>query len=187
MNRHPPNLRRAAACLLLIAGACLCTTPVWHGTVQASSALRARRTWEAFRREGNTRPPGGATPAAWLRIPACGIDTLVLRGTSAGNLLRAPCLDQLEELTVISAHRDKHFRRLTRLHVGDALELEEPDGRLRRYVIADTDIVNRANAEANLRAHQSDNWVALLTCYPFRFVGPAPQRFIAWARPSPEG
>jgi sortase A len=89
-------------------------------------------------------------------------------------------------LAVISGHRDKHFRRLSRLRVGDKVELEEADGRLRRYVIADTDIVTRARVDRRLLDRTSDGWVALLTCYPFRYIGPAPQRFIAWARPTTE-
>jgi sortase A len=80
--------------------------------------------------------------------------------------------------TGLAAHRDTFFRRLGDIRAGDEVRVVTPDGTF-RYEVADTQVVQ-----------PSDVWVldptehpvlTLVTCYPFRFVGSAPQRFIVRA------
>ena len=75
----------------------------------------------------------------------------------------------------IAGHRDGHFRVLKDIKSGDAIEILTRD-RVLRYRVLSTSIVERDDPSL-LRATQSPT-LTLVTCYPFYFVGRAPQRFI---------
>jgi len=83
---------------------------------------------------------------------------------------------------VLAAHRDTFFAGLQNAETGDIIMLSTTDGKKHRYRISKMFVVN-----------PSENWVmnsspkkrmlTLITCYPFRYVGKAPQRFIVQAVP----
>src|SRR5260370_21754924 len=79
----------------------------------------------------------------------------------------------------LAAHRDTFFRHLGDIRWGDVIYLKEP-GLEYRYQVRFTAVVG-----------PRDTWVleptgketlTLVTCYPFHFVGPAPDRFVIRAR-----
>jgi sortase A len=78
----------------------------------------------------------------------------------------------------LQAHRDTFFRRLRDIRTDDEVRLVTPEGTF-VYAVEGTHIVKPA-----------DTWVlngttnpvlTLVTCYPFTYVGSAPQRFIVRA------
>jgi len=79
----------------------------------------------------------------------------------------------------LAGHRDTFFRPLRQIRAGDRVTLQTPIG-LYRYVVEWTAVVNPSDT-ASLKA-TPDRSLTLVTCYPFRYVGPAPQRFIVRAR-----
>jgi sortase A len=83
----------------------------------------------------------------------------------------------------LAGHRDTFFRGLRNIHKGDEITLETLDGSY-RYRVDFTQVVAPEYAEA---LDSSDVAIlTLVTCYPFSFVGPAPQRFIVRAHRTPE-
>jgi sortase A len=78
----------------------------------------------------------------------------------------------------IAGHRDGFFRGLKDIAPGDAIELETLRGkglyRVERTWVVDPEDVSVLDPTPT-RA------LTLVTCYPFYFVGPAPQRFIVRA------
>ena len=78
----------------------------------------------------------------------------------------------------ISGHRDGYFRALKDIKVGDAIMLQTLEGE-KRFVIDETHIVEID--DTRLLKDTRDQTVTLVTCYPFYFVGHAPQRFIVTA------
>lgn len=79
----------------------------------------------------------------------------------------------------LASHRDGHFRHLKQVAEGDVLLLRT-NNKLRQFRVVNTQIVE-----------PSDTWVldpgdtpsiTLVTCYPFYFVGSAPQRYIVSAQ-----
>jgi sortase A len=78
----------------------------------------------------------------------------------------------------IAAHRDGFFRGLKDITVGDAVELTTLEGRA-TYVVDQIEIVSPERVEVLLP--RSSPSLTLVTCYPFYFVGDAPQRFIVHA------
>ncbi len=79
----------------------------------------------------------------------------------------------------ISGHRDGYFRALKDAELGDALTLRTAGGR-QRYVVDDIRIVDPLDVEVLDPTDRQT--VTLVTCYPFYFVGSAPQRYIVRAR-----
>jgi sortase A len=123
-------------------------------------------------------------PAALLRIPHVDLEVPVYVGTSERNLNRGAGLVEgtaspgSDGNIAIAAHRDGYFRVLKDVSLGDLLELESPTGQ-RRYRITDLVVVEPTDVWP---LHATDEpTVTLVTCYPFYFVGSAPQRFIVRA------
>lgn len=78
----------------------------------------------------------------------------------------------------IAGHRDGFFRGLKDISVGDEVDLDTTTGRV-TYVVDQLEIVNPEDVRVlQPRAVSS---LTLVTCYPFYFVGDAPQRFIVHA------
>lgn len=123
-------------------------------------------------------------PVAVLRIPRVSLEVPVFPDLSERNLNRGAGLvdtaagaDSNGNLA-IAAHRDGYFRALRRVEVGDVIELESASQQ-RRYRIDALSIVD----PSDLSPLQSSTGpvLTLITCYPFWFVGNAPQRFIVRA------
>jgi len=80
--------------------------------------------------------------------------------------------------TGIAAHRDSFFRALRDAHKGDTMELATP-AHTATYRVDQIEIVDPEDV-AVLQAGSVPS-LTLVTCYPFYFVGAAPQRFIVHA------
>ena len=78
----------------------------------------------------------------------------------------------------ISGHRDGYFRALKDVQVGDPIVLQTLEGE-KHFRIDKTQVVEIS--DTHLLQDTRDQTVTLVTCYPFYFVGHAPQRFIVTA------
>jgi sortase A len=78
----------------------------------------------------------------------------------------------------IAGHRDGFFRGLKDIHEGDTIELQVAKKTI-AYRVRQIEIVNPENT--GVLASSADSELTLVTCYPFYFVGSAPQRFIVHA------
>ncbi|HUF73952.1 MAG TPA: class D sortase [Gammaproteobacteria bacterium] len=131
----------------------------------------------------NTGPPEGV-----LTIPSLQLEVPVYSGTSEINLNRgaghiegtAPLSDVGN--VGIAAHRDGFFRKLEDIAIGDEVGLEVR-GRTLRYRVVDISVV--MPSDVHVIAPTEIPSVTLVTCYPFYFVGAAPQRYIVRAELSP--
>jgi len=79
----------------------------------------------------------------------------------------------------ISAHRDTFFRPLRNIRQNDTIMLTTP-ARAYRYRVVSTQIV-RPDDTGVLKSSDDEQVLTLVTCYPFYFIGPAPNRFIVRA------
>jgi sortase A len=133
--------------------------------------------------EASQRVELGA-PLAVLRVPAVGIEVAVLPGTDDVTLNRAVGWIQGTALpgaggnVGIAGHRDGFFRALKDVTKGDRISLETPTGS-REYVIADIHLVKPS--EVSVLEPTAEPTLTLVTCFPFYFVGDAPQRYIVRA------
>lgn len=129
-----------------------------------------------------TLPP--EEPLAVLHIPRIRLDVPVLEGSSDVTLDRGA--GHIEDTAVpgapgnsgIAGHRDGFFRGLKDVQPGDTIELETLHD-TQTYRIERTWIVNPDDVSVlDPTPAQS---ITLVTCYPFYFVGSAPQRYIVRA------
>lgn len=124
-------------------------------------------------------------PQAVLRIPELGIEAEVFAGTGdrvldlgLGHIEGTAGLNQSGNVG-IAGHRDGYFRRLKDARPNQRIEILTRTGR-RQYVIVGTHIVEPTNTSVLAGDGRAD--LTLVTCYPFYFLGSAPQRFIVHAR-----
>ncbi len=82
---------------------------------------------------------------------------------------------------VLSGHRDTVFRRLGELEIGDELHVQMPYGKF-KYIIKETEIVS-ADDLTVIRPDLDEEMLTVTTCYPFRYIGDAPDRYIIYAKP----
>lgn len=85
--------------------------------------------------------------------------------------------------TVISGHRDTVFRVLNQTEPGDEIQVETGAG-VYTYTVETVEVVRETAAYSF--PEEEFSVLRLITCYPFYYVGPAPERFIATARLTPE-
>ena len=84
-------------------------------------------------------------------------------------------------LVALAGHRDSFFRSLREVRIGDTVRVKSPLS-LRSYTVTETKIVEPADLSV-LSPAEKDR-IVLVTCYPFDFIGAAPQRFIVIAEPA---
>lgn len=118
---------------------------------------------------------------ALLTIDRLGIEVAVFNGTSDSTLNkgagRVPGTAQVGATgnLAIAAHRDGFFRGLKDIAIGDEIDVRHADG-VDHFVVTSTRIVLPDDVSV-LQATTTSS-ITLITCYPFYFVGDAPQRFI---------
>lgn len=191
-----PKARRwAAAAALLLAAACLGQAGWIHAKAWLAQALIAR-AYETGTGTGDSprdRPwPWADThPVAKLWLPGAERPLFVLAGNSGRNLAFGPTLDPAGALpgepgnSIISAHRDTHFRGLATLGIGARIAVERRDGRRLAFVVTAVDIVD--SRHARLALDPGAPRLTLVTCYPFDAADPGgPLRFVATAVPADE-
>jgi sortase A len=128
--------------------------------------------------------PLPGAPIAELVIPHLDVSTVVVEGAGKPELELGPghiqgtALPGTSGNVGIAGHRDTFFRPLRRIRVDDSIEIVT-NGRRYRYQVAFTKIVNPTDVR-DLYPTGRDA-LTLVTCYPFTFVGSAPQRFIVRA------
>jgi sortase A len=131
--------------------------------------------------------PGKDSPSGLLGrmdIPRLGVSVIVAEGTDERTLRRAgghiagTSFPGQRGNIGIAGHRDTLFRPLRNIRQNDVITLTTLAGEY-RYRVTSTEIVN----PTDVTVLQSDGHevLTLVTCYPFYFVGPAPDRFIVRA------
>jgi LPXTG-site transpeptidase (sortase) family protein len=170
------------------------TNATWAQTPPASAAPNQAVLVEPLGRA----PPAALEPVAdarrpiegVLRVPTLGLEVVVYYGTDnqtldrgAGRIEGTAPLGSSGNVGV-AAHRDGFFRPLKDIEVGDEIFVDLASGTL-RYEVASTLIV--APEDVWVLAPAAEPTLTLVTCYPFYFVGAAPQRFIVRATASSPG
>ena len=124
---------------------------------------------------------------ARLRIPTIAVDQIVLQGAHGHALAFAPGQqhivsdDKQTNMTVISAHRDTHFRSLEQVSYQDVIELQDTQGVITCYRVQEIHIVNAKHTGLNTQLQ--GHWLTLVTCYPFNALdNGGPLRYVIFAK-----
>jgi sortase A len=132
------------------------------------------------------RPPDGAEGSLVGRIdiPRLDLSAVVFEGTTDGTLargvghLRGSAGPGERGNLVLAGHRDTFFRELQGIRQGDEVNIKGPEGEF-EYEVESTTIVEPDQTE--VLKPSDDATLTLITCYPFRYIGNAPERFIVRA------
>ncbi len=120
-----------------------------------------------------------------LLIPTVKLDEVIAEGIGDEELDAGPghlpgsALPGEPGNAVISAHRDRHFHSLGRVVIGDTVITETRTART-TWVITGRKIVGQYQPSLFPSAEPE---LTLTTCWPIRYIGPAPDRLILTARP----
>ena len=124
------------------------------------------------------------TPIGRLEIPRLGLSSVVIEGdgvaallVGVGHLADTP-LPWQGGNSALAAHRDTFFRPLAGIRPKDVIRFSTADAEL-EYVVTETMIVEPTDVEVLDPTMTAT--LTLITCYPFDYVGPAPNRFIVRA------
>ena len=126
-------------------------------------------------------------PVARLVIPRIDLDEIVVEGIEERSLRAGPghlpgsALPGEAGNAVFSAHRDRHFSRLDELQVGDSA-VTIAAGRIERWRVSGRRVVDR---ESPALFASREPRLTLTTCWPVRYLGPAPDRLIVTLEPAP--
>jgi sortase A len=120
-----------------------------------------------------------------LAIPRVNLSVMVVEGdqdrdllVAAGHVPGTP-LPGAGGNVAIAGHRDTFFRALRGIHDNDHIVLTTRDGSY-DYVVESTKITKPT--DMSVLAAGGSEQLTLITCYPFSYLGSAPERFIVRAR-----
>jgi sortase A len=123
-------------------------------------------------------------PVGILHIPKVRLEVPIFEGTDdltlnrgVGRIPGTARIGQVGNMG-IAGHRDGFFRALKDIQPGDIVVLELPE-RTDEYAVIQIQVVKPENA--NVLDPTSTATLTLVTCYPFYFVGSAPERYIVTA------
>jgi len=134
--------------------------------------------------------PDDAQTVGLLSIPRLDEELPIIEGTHEDELAQGvghyagTAYPFQNDQIVLSGHRDTVFRRMGELEIGDILTVEMEYGE-RSYEIVDTKIVD-ADDRTIIVPTAPDEVLTVTTCYPFTFIGSAPDRYIITALPIDE-
>jgi len=188
---------------------CCYLVPTVYGSAMSHLAVaefraqgHGNRLWDSARIRAYRQTLGVTMgPAeAVLRVPKVGIEVPVYEGSStlvmnrgAGHITGTAMPGRGGNLVgniAIAGHRDGFFRGLKDLVPGDLIQLEYPQPgtsvsgtrtaeRTDIYVVRKIGVVSPSDSFVLNPTDKST--LTLVTCYPFYYVGPAPERYIVQA------
>lgn len=184
--------RTVLAALVAVAGlGCLGWAVAIVGKAQAGQWL-LERAWQRAQSTGVAPAPwpwADTRPVARILAPAQGGDVLVLAGAHGRTLAWGPghldgtAAPGTPGQSVVTAHRDTHFRFLERVAIGDGLVVERADGVRVGYRVVATRVADESQLDIPREVDRPT--LTLVTCWPFDAVAPGgPLRYVVVAEAS---
>ncbi len=185
LSRHLPWLERA---LFALAAGLL----GWYVLQQLSTMYEqavSSRELESIRISTTSMPritrtlPTGSLVGR-IEIPRLGVSAIVREGDDISTLRRSvghipdTVLPGESGNSGFAGHRDTFFRGLRNARSGDRITVTTADATL-NYVIRNTRVVEPD--DVSVLNPTPGHTLTLVTCYPFSYIGAAPQRFIVRA------
>jgi sortase A len=198
-NPRKSALRAAEVCLWVVAVASLGFCSIAYGGAAIHQA-REKAILASLRANGGAHAqlgtglrasslrPANEVLLGLIEIPRLDTAAIVEEGVSTGTLWKAvghipgTAFPGESGNAVLAAHRDTYFSGLGDVKIGDLVSFKSPTATYSyrvesaRVVEPDDDSVLRASKDATL---------TLITCYPFHYIGSAPQRYVVTAREVP--
>jgi len=119
-----------------------------------------------------------------LEIPRLGLEAAVVEGVDDRSLLGGvghvpgTAFPGERNNVALAGHRDTHFHPLRKIVRGDTIRVDTADGTF-LYAVDRTYVVTPDRAD--LMKPTGRPMLTLVTCYPFGWIGTAPERFVVRA------
>ena len=189
--------RALNVCAVLLLGYCgFALVDAWIFQRRESRDLDRLLRDQRAASEGTPQPESSTSPKG---APAAATDGLIGRIEIPRLLLSAVVVEGIDKTTLrravghipgtalpgqpgnvgLTGHRDTFFRPLKDLRIKDEVQFSTLKGSF-KYEVESLRVVEPDNV--GVLAPSGENVLTLVTCYPFYFVGPAPQRWIVRAR-----
>jgi sortase A len=153
--------------------------------LQSAPARAAHASADSAPRLASRRIPAPGAAFGRIEVPRLGISTVMRAGSDAKTLRLAvghiPGTAWPGERgnMGLAGHRDTFFRRLRDIRPDDEIRVVTPDATL-VYKVSRTLVVEPRDVWV-LDERSGESLLTLVTCYPFTYIGNAPQRFIVQA------
>jgi sortase A len=150
----------------------------------AASPLPAQTEADRARAESFGIDGLAGSPLGRIEISSIGLAAMIMEGVDGRTLRHAvghipgTALPGQQGNVALAGHRDTFFRGLRNIHKDDKITLTTLHGSF-SYRVDSTQVVEPEDTKVLGAA--ADDFLTLVTCYPFYFVGPAPKRFIVRA------
>ncbi|WP_117168752.1 class D sortase [Paraliobacillus sediminis] len=122
-----------------------------------------------------------------LQIPSIDAELAIVEGTDPDDLekgvghFKSSAYPKQNDQIVLSGHRDTVFRRLGDVKIGDTFTIQLESGDY-EYEMVSSKIVD-ADDTTIIKSTAPDEELVITTCYPFSYIGDAPDRYIIYAKP----
>jgi sortase A len=150
-----------------------------------SSSTSSGRTAKEKPEAAAAGPPVTGDLIGKIEIGRVGLSAIIAEGTDNRTLRRAvghvpsTPLPGDEGNVVLAGHRDSFFRALRTVEEGDEIQVTTPAATL-RYAITAIEVVGAEDTDVLWPTKEKS--LTLITCYPFHYIGPAPDRYVVRAR-----
>ncbi|QGH34036.1 class D sortase [Gracilibacillus salitolerans] len=147
----------------------------------------SNETSEAIKQTPEDFFPDMGKAVGILEIPTLDAELPIVEGTDPDDLekgvghYRGSAYPMQNDQIVLSGHRDTVFRKLGEVEIGDTFTLQLPYGDF-EYEMVDSKIVD-ADDTTIIKSTAPEEELVITTCYPFSYVGNAPERYIIYAKP----
>jgi sortase A len=172
-----------AVAITALGGCAYVEMRAWIAQAEGNRELNELKSAPPADPSHHSRPATGAIVGR-LEIPRLGMSMVVFEGTDAdildvgaGHWTGSP-LPGGQGNVVVAGHRDTFFRGLRNIRNHDVVAVSTVSG-TERYEVESTRVVHPT--DLRVLAPTSGAVLTLITCYPFVYVGHAPQRFIVRA------
>lgn len=179
---------RLLRCIEYVCWAAGVLAVTWVASASWSSATfqtqQAKRLEILRRGPAEQRLARRGDPFGEISIPRVGLSAIIAEGVDERTLRHAvghfpeSSTPEGAGTVALAGHRETFFRRLAQVRLHDLVKLETPHGKY-QYEVVHTAVVDPQHVELVESSPQSD--LTLVTCFPFRYIGRAPQRFVVQA------
>lgn len=162
---------------------------ILHSNIKAEQSLKeAKVIVEAQEKQVDemTFEPVDGEVVGLLSLPKINSELAIVEGTDPDELAKGvghykgSFYPKQGGEIILSGHRDTVFKRVGELEPGDELVIKMPYGEV-SYEIVSTKIVD-ADDTSIITLQDQEEELILTTCYPFGYVGDAPERYIIYSK-----
>ncbi|MDA9895543.1 class D sortase [Amylibacter sp.] len=121
-----------------------------------------------------------------LKVPKLKVSRVILNSVSgeamAWSIGRVTNLNHAidKQPIILAGHRDSHMQFMSKLNIGDKIELTMSDGLMTTYIISGTEVSDKPEVALSPVTLGSESLI-LTTCWPFNAMKSGDQRYLIFA------